>query len=331
MYKVEIPAPTNLYELLELYSQEDIFTIVFKEYPKLDEPYLSPFRPDNHPNCFFHWYKGKLYFKDYAEPYPRDCFHAVKDYLHKDSYSGISEFIIDYFENHPVLIDQHPPVFNREKETKDCGITIKIRPFEERDRLYWSQYDISEQQLTEDHVTPVSAFRFYSTCDKNWKIVRPFDVAYAISGFDHKHKIYRPTNRNKHQKWMTNCGPNDIGNILNIDLKGELLIITKSYKDHRVIRNQGYKNVIWFQSESMFPNMSTLESLAKDFKRVVIFFDNDCAGITGSKNLYSRLERFNSDLHLIQSPYFYMKDPAEIVSIRGNQELKSLLWEKCQM
>lgn len=328
MYKYDVNIPYSMKDLLEEYSQEDIFRIVFKDYPNTDILYISPFRSDEHPNCFFDWYKGKLYFKDYADV-PRDCFQAVKDYFHIDTYKDVTEFIVNYFVEHPILPDQKPYTSKKEKDVMDCSVTFRVREFEERDRLHWSQFCITKEQIAEDHVSCISMYRFYSNKTHRWVIIHPFDIAYAISGFESRCKVYRPYNKNKCSKWTTNCTVDDIGNIDNIDFTGKLLIITKSYKDYRVIKNQGYKNVIWFQSEKIIPHDKLLIDLASRYDEIVIFYDNDEAGITGAEALKSKLFSLGYQSRSIFSPYSYMKDPAEIVSIRGEQELKDFLWKNC--
>src|SRR4029077_4179226 len=71
---------------------------------------------------------------------------------------------------------------------------------------------------------------------------------------------------------------NDVGNYNNLPPEGELLIITKSYKDHRVLRNVGYNNVIWFQNEGCIPDRWILNNLVRRFKRIIVLFDSDYSG-----------------------------------------------------
>lgn len=324
MYGYE-QTPSTIGELLETYSQEDIFTIVFGSYPDPSILYLSPFRQDNNPNCFFEWYKGKLYFRDYAD-IARDCLHAVKDFYSLDSYSDVMKVVTNHFSLHPIPQDQKPVKFSQ-KDKKDCSVTFRIREWEKRDSLVWDQYEITREQLTEDHVSVISMYRFYSEKSNRWVILRPFDPAYAISGFGQKCKIYRPLNHCRQSKWLTNCSSDDVGNLWGIDYTGDLLIITKSYKDYRCIKNQGYKNVIWIQSEKVIPSDKILFDLLSRYERVLIFYDNDLIGMTGAGDLQTKLETLNPAIAVrsIHSPYSYMKDPAEMVSIRGGNELKEFL------
>jgi len=332
MYGYANDVPLNMSTFLTMYSQEDIFRIIFGSYPDLDILYLSPFREDHHPNCFFEWYKGKLMFRDFGDV-RRDCFQAVRDFYGICSYPDTLEFIDSYFKEYPIPLNQKPKK-TCERLEKDCAITFRVKNFEFKDYLYWRQYYITSDQLQEDQVSVINWYRFYSEKGKKWIILRPFDICYAINGFETRCKIYRPQNHNKKSKWLTNCKANDVGNLANIDPTGEILIITKSYKDHRVIRNQGFKNVIWFQSEKMMPDDSILLSLLQRYERILIFYDNDLAGICGSTDLQRKLESFTSiqrPIRTMCSPCTYLKDPAEIVSIRSEQELKDLLDENINL
>lgn len=333
MYKYEEPCSLNMSSILEYYSQEDIFKIVFNEYPNFNTVYISPFREDKHPNCFFEWYKGRLLFKDYAD-IRRDCLQAIKDYYRFSTYNEAFAFIHEYFKaNKPASKVEFEKMREERKADEFHDITTYIRSYELRDDLYWKQYCISKEQLEEDLVFPIRSYRFFSPKKQKWFTVNPMDIAYAITGFDRAKKIYRPRNNNSKSKWLTNCGANDVGNINGISKDLNYLIITKSYKDHRVIRNQGFPNVVWFQSESMYPCDSILSELIAAYPYIFIFYDNDEAGKNGSEKLKNHvLELFpNKNIQLIFSPFQFFKDPASIVSNKGKAELQQILWRNCQV
>lgn len=332
MYKYEeTHVPRTMRDMLKLYNQEDIFKIIFKKYPDVNITYLSPFRIDHNPNCFFEWYKGVLMFRDFGDV-RRDCFQAVKDYFNLFTYQDTFDFIIEYFQlNGTSSKDEYVAIKQGQTNNLFYDVTTEKRSFELRDHLYWKEYYITEEQLLEDYVYPVSKYRFYSKKNNRWFIVRPNDIAYVINGFDRGKKIYRPKMTGK-AKWLTNCGANDIGNVNNISTEEHYLLITKSYKDHRVIKNEGYSNTVWFQSEKMYPSDEILRELLNPFPDIYIFYDNDQAGIEGSAKLRHKImELFpNRNPILIYSPFSYFKDPAEIVSVKGKKVLNDLLWKSFQ-
>ena len=44
----------------------------------------------------------------------------------------------------------------------------------------------------------------------------------------------------KKPRFVTNCTADDVGGVHSIDPFSQYIIITKSYKDYRVIKNQGF-------------------------------------------------------------------------------------------
>src|SRR5690606_9287236 len=76
--------------ILSKISEEEIFKHIFGEIPNLGKKYVSPFRNDNNPGCFFKYDRNdKLRFYDYATSEVVnginlgyvDCFDALQLYL----------------------------------------------------------------------------------------------------------------------------------------------------------------------------------------------------------------------------------------------------------
>ena len=61
MYKYH-PDLLNMEVILELFSQEEIFSIVFGKNFKVGTEICSPFREDKHPGCYLEYYNDKLWF-----------------------------------------------------------------------------------------------------------------------------------------------------------------------------------------------------------------------------------------------------------------------------
>jgi len=86
----------------------------------------------------------------------------------------------------------------------------------------------------------------------------------------------------KEFRFITNCGKDDIGG-LPIRRDCDTIVITKSYKDYRVLTNIGL-TVIWLQSETLIPK-EQLNKILENKSKVVIIFDNDRVGIEASLKL----------------------------------------------
>lgn len=281
-------------EILNEYDHYEIFKLIFNEIPDLDQVYLSPFRKDNNPNCYF-IEKDKLYFVDWADGKTRNCFVAIMEFFNL-SISETCTFIVKNLKK-----TSKTPYHNILKKDKSTILIPIYRKWEERDKSYWyKQYNITIEQLEEDNVYPIKAVYV------NNNVYSIDDAAYAIKLKDNVYKIYRPY-QSKKFKWLSNASPNDI---IYYNYPKDHLVITKSYKDCRILRNLGYC-AIWFQNEGAFP--SDL-SYILSFNKIIVFFDNDDAGIHAANKL---IKLINKKCINISSPILYIKDLGEMWTFKG--------------
>jgi hypothetical protein len=315
--------PLTLEQILLRVSQEDIFSMVLK--PVEGEFFLSPLRKnDSSAGCYFERYNGKLYFVDFGfSNSPMDCFNFISAY-YGTNFKETLELINKHFtlglgysstNVKPVIAQNNIITKNKEKNTQ---IIFHPRNYIKEDGKYWSQYNIKKSQLIEDHVYAVRWYKL--TKNQNSFTVRPRKPSYALFEFNPRVKIYCPTTVNYNNKWITNCNKNDIGNIRNISSRGTNLLITKSYKDCRVIRNLGKKDVIWFQNEGILPDIPIIISLSKRFENISIMFDNDDAGKKAVERVVAAFNSYNPNKAKgFITPHF--NDPAEIQKNIGEKPL----------
>lgn len=323
-------------QLLQKVKQERIFEMVLKEPFSYDKKYFSPFRKDKTPGCFFTQREdGTILFVDFADRTGhrhRSCFRMVMDaYEPTLSLSNAIDVICDYFKLSKNSSDYTPVSFTRNftsvtEEKEGTIITYtKKREFSRNDRIYWSKFLITTQNLLEDNVYPVDRFtkvnrkgKFSSVC---------YNPSFALD-FIHHVKLYFPLN-NIEFKWLSNCDENDIGNIDNLPITGSKLIISKAYKDHRVIRNLTNNNVIWFQNEGCVPDDYILKMLLKRFHEIVIFFDNDYTGIKQGYKIVTILKKLSKGKNIVRMVYLPIKskykDIAEYVGKEGRQDTLKIL------
>jgi len=317
--------------ILSLVSQEDIFKLVFNYTPVEFEYVTSPMRKDETPQCWFSYHlNGVLYFIDFASTNRThsDCFNVVQDYF------GIPNFYLtlEYVYTHliqgkaitaPIRVQ---PIIVKEVKKK-VKILVEARPFNLMDKNFWQPYGIQKKELIQDKVFPFS--RFYALNTKNGNVTAQCsDIAYSYNEFKNgKKKLYFPLRKGRH-RFITNCGKDDIGGLHSLSQYSKQLIITKSYKDWRVLKNKG-KNVIWFQNEGMFPDKKLLYSIIKQYPQIIILFDNDQAGIYASGRLKDYINTFypnkTQSLCLPISLLDYnVKDPSDL-KIFNNQLLNQFL------
>ena len=286
-------------EILKYVSEKNIFKLVFGFIPVEYEKVVSPFRKDNNPGCWFYtdFSTNRLKFVDFGNTdiingikmNNIDCFSAVQIYYNLDNFYETLKFIREVLiDNKNLKIRTIPTI--KPVVKKDVKIYINKRNFNLKDKHFWSKYGISIQSLINDKVFPVKKFKLLNT--RFGDITKTvYDQCYSFNNFDNnRKKLYRPFQK-KNKKFITNCKSDDIGEINSLIEYGEQLIISKSYKDCRVLRNENL-NSIWFQNEGMFPSNKKLISLCKRFTKIIIFFDNDEAGIKASERLKSIINNF---------------------------------------
>jgi hypothetical protein len=297
-------------ELLNTFSQKEIFKIIFKEYPEIGKYYTSPFREDDNGDCYFTWYNNLLWFVDWADK-NRNCIQAIKDYYNLNNLRNIIDFITININN----LSLEKPEYNSKtiKKQKEQSIIVPLkREYELKDILFWKRFGISKEQLEEDLVFPIKAINILK---KEWIRYNYDDESYCITLAKNTYKIYRPFQKGK-LKWLSNGNQNIINGITNSN--SDKLIITKSYKDCRVLRNFNYDS-IWFQSENTIPDDFILESFVKNYKNITILYDNDRAGIIGAQKLNKKLSlvTHNIKVKTIYSDVTYIKDISEMYCYLG--------------
>lgn len=331
-------------EILMRVTQEEIFKMILGYLPREHRYVHSPFRQDRLPDCYFEWYKNTMYFIDWAEPITkrrhRDCFNMVQDHFGVSFYKSLEivneHFKLDLMAGHH---DDSDYVAQKRKENTKLKQAIKdtkSMPFKARmfnsleDREFWMPYNISRSDLLKDNVFPIVWYKVFSKRLGAHVVIRPNTRSYLVGNFGERKKFYTPDKKGK-GKWATNCTQNDIWGIEDLPLFGKTLIITKSYKDWRVLKNQGL-NVIGFQSEGMMPSWDILRSLIEGFEEVIVLFDNDRAGIEAAKKLVDKINA----LYPRKARYIHLKvslnrerisDPSDLMKIKGEEHLTGFLME----
>tara|TARA_R110000851_G_scaffold97156_2_gene210675 strand:+ start:7775 stop:8845 length:1071 start_codon:yes stop_codon:yes gene_type:complete len=329
-------------KILEYVSQADIFQLVFGFKPVEFDYVCSPFREDTSPGCWFEidLNTNKLRFTDFADTRVIngvkmsniDCFDSVMVYFGLPNFYKTLEFIkaklIDGREiKHDIV---HKIYIKPEKRLKKkVKILMNTRDFYLIDRNFWElRYKITKENLIEDKVFPIRKFKLFDTKTGD-HMFRTDDIAYAYTEFESGNKkIYRPKKKDN-RRFITNCDAEDVGGMNSNITSGRLLIITKSYKDFRVLKNLGL-NVRWLQNEGMFPKNKKFWDLVNSFDKIIVLFDNDPAGIKAAQDLvelinFPSLNRARS-VHLpIDLLSKGISDPSDLIHKRNEQELINFL------
>jgi hypothetical protein len=315
-------------QLLQKIPQEQIFEFILKEPFNFKARYISPFREsDKHPDCRFEQREdGTIIFVDFGEQFKihRSCFSMVMDKFGVDL-DGAIRVICEEFNLSTNTADYTPTerkTYTKEQGTKTI-IAYDKQPYNKSDIYLWSQFLIRPEHLIEDNTFSVK--RFSIKKPGSYKIITPYNHCYAMDFIDSV-KIYQPNNAK--YKWITNCDENVIGNINNLPATGEELIVQKSYKDHRVLRNLDIGLLVcWFMNEGCVPAKHILENLISRFKLLTFFYDNDPEGIKAAIKLVKACngirEGCSRYVHLpVDCGY---KDPAQYIGKEGRKDTENTI------
>jgi hypothetical protein len=233
----------------------------------------TPWRKDRTPSfTFFIAHNGTLMWKDLAYGDSGDCFKFVGMMFGLTYNQAVTKVYNDLVLDRPA---------HRAKQTYSKTILAKAMStykFDiatlawDHDTLaYWHMFGINQKVL---EFYNVHAVDFYTSNGYPKGKYSQDNPIYAYILGNEQYKIYRPFSVT--DKWRTNsCA---IQGFNQLPKTGEILIITKSLKDVMVLYQFGY-NAIAPPSESTFIDADTLSDLYKRFPKIIIFYDNDDAGI----------------------------------------------------
>lgn len=319
--------------ILSHLSQEQIFEYYLNEEVELGRKYTAPYRVDHTPSCFFDYFNEILYFYDFADTQTsKDVFAFVMALYDVDFRESLNVILNDLIinGNHNLERKVLSPLIAIKPKKRDRKLQYVKRDWNLDDAIFWNKYQINKQTLINDGVFPISSF-FGEKKNGDYFSIGCNTITYAYTQFhNNRVKIYAP--KSKHMKWITNCSSDDVGGIDDLPEKAELLIITKSYKDYRVLKNLKL-NVIWFQSETIKPDDNILENLTQRFDKIVIWFDRDPTGYNNGINFAKHINTFKHCCIAISIPSkkeviaHKVKDPSDYIAAFGKDKLIELIRE----
>lgn len=327
-------------QLLQKITQQEIFEFILKAPFSFSARYCSPFRDDLKPDCRFEERAdGTILFVDFGERLlnpsktHRSAFGMVMDAF-KVTLSGAVRILCTEFglsTNPKDYQDILKVGYTGHGKPSGTEMTYLKKPFVKIDKIFWSQFYIKTDHLIEDNT--FASNKFTVNGEKGFKIINVYRYCYVIDFID-KIKVYQPYSEK--YRFITNCNENNIGNFDNLPDTGEELIIQKSYKDHRVLRNMDMSlNVIWFQNEGCVPDIDILKNIVSRFRLITIFFDNDEDGIKAAQKLVDIFNMLRPGCaRMIYLPHrrkhkslhgHYLKDPGEFIHKEGKIDFITVL------
>ena len=313
--RAKLPDNITLDWILSKVTEYDIYAKYIGQF-KVGMIYNSPFRKDNNPSFGIYYSKRtkQLLFKDHGTGECGNVIKFVSLFTGKTEYNDILSDIVDNLNitNNTKLVSSKqyiPPT--------ETVIGVVRQEFTDVDINYWKQFNISINTLKKFNVNSIKYYLCNGIVKGTYKRENPMYAYKVYNNF----KIYRPL-ADKYTKWRNNLTDYDIQGYEQLPQKGDILFITKSMKDVMCLHEMGYPAVSP-SSESTFLPKDVLEQLKTRFKRIIILFDRDTAGVKRSR----KLSRETGLEAMFINKKFKAKDVSDAVKANSFEEIKNWLNE----
>lgn len=297
-------------------SDEDIYSYYLGDFE--DNSWFSaPWRSDSDPSLRVSYYNNKWVWCDFGEDSrSKTAIDFVMRYYEISYREALKKVYEDIVLNNKNNLLSKRIIKN---ETKSfCKIRTEFLPFE---LDYWTTANITKKDL--------NYWGVYSGEIRHngilWHISKPGDPLF-IYMFD-KHipiyKGYRPFSKDPKYKFY---GKNISGHIQGWDklpTSGDILIVTKSYKDVMVWGKLGY-SAIAPHTENMFISPFDMYELQSRFNNIYVNYDNDKVGIEKSIQYSNQYGLCYFNLPTSTN----CKDPFQFVICNNYNELDELFKNK---
>lgn len=313
--RAKLPDNITLDWILSKVTEYDIYAKYIGQF-KVGMIYNSPFRKDKNPSFGIYYSKRtkQLLFKDHGTGECGNIIKFVSLFTGKTEYNDILSDIVDKLNitNNTKLVSSKqyiPPT--------ETVIGVVRQEFTDVDINYWKQFNISINTLKKFNVNSIKYYLCNGIVKGTYKRENPMYAYKVYNNF----KIYRPL-ADKYTKWRNNLTDYDIQGYEQLPQKGDILFITKSMKDVMCLHEMGYPAVSP-SSESTFLPKDVLEQLKTRFKRIIILFDRDAAGVKRSR----KLSRETGLEAIFINKKFKAKDVSDAVEANSFEEIKNWLDE----
>lgn len=313
--RAKLPDNITIDWILSKVTEYDIYAKYIGQF-KVGMIYNSPFRKDKNPSFGIYYSKRtkQLLFKDHGTGECGNVIKFVSLFTGKTEYSDILSDIVDKLNitNNTKLVSSKqyiPPT--------ETVIGVVRQEFTDVDINYWKQFNISINTLKKFNVNSIKYYLCNGIVKGTYKRENPMYAYKVYNNF----KIYRPL-ADKYTKWRNNLTDYDIQGYEQLPQKGDILFITKSMKDVMCLHEMGIPAVSP-SSESTFLPKDVLEQLKTRFKRIIILFDRDIAGVKRSR----KLSRETGLEAMFINKRFKAKDVSDAVKANSFEEIKNWLNE----
>jgi hypothetical protein len=317
-YDVHLDPDIDKEYILSRIRQEDIFEHYLQVEVQTHSHFCSPLRKDRHPTCNFSWHNGKLWFRDWAEDHPLDCWQLVMRMYDLDFYEALqkiaSDFNLTEKEADPELQYQFEA---RDKESSQTLIEVKKQDFTPTDVEYLTSYGITSDACKKFYVYSIKRVwinkdSVYTYSDKDPALGYYFGTQEGVQQW----KIYFY----KRDEFRFICNTNRIAGWPQLPDMGLYVIITKSLKDVMALWEFGIP-AIAPQSETQIIEPDRVKDLYSRFQNIFTLYDYDRTGVQTANTLYKKY----GIPYLFFDDDYEAKDFSDYVRLHGREKTLELI------
>lgn len=314
--KINEEFDVTLDNILSKVTEYDIYSAYIGNF-KVGMIYNSPFRKDKNPSfgCYYSRSSKQLMFKDHGTG---ECGNIIKFVSLITGLSNYNDILRDIVNKLKITSNTQLVSSKQYIPPTETVIGVVRQEFTPTDIDYWAQFNISTETLKKFSVSSIKYYLCNGIVKGIYKDTNPMYAYKVYNNF----KIYRPL-ADKYTKWRNNLTENDIQGFKQLPKTGEVLIITKSMKDVMCLYEMGIP-AISPSSESTFIPEKALNQLKKRFKRIIILFDRDVAGVK-----YLRRMSLKTGLEgMLVHKKFKAKDISDAIKLNSFETIKTWIYEE---
>ena len=304
MFNLEPAEQKITKELLLSKNSEETYMEHYLGIPVKKGLFKSPLRKDSKPTAsFFRNKKGDLIFHDFRGDFYGNFISVVIELFQCSYYKALKIIANDFrinnyknYEKHESKIEYSGTIF---KETQSTSIIqVEKKEFSQKELDWWDSFGISKTTLSKYKVVSCSSIflngqYFTSSSDKS-----PIFGYYGgkKDGIE-LWRIYMPTK--KTFRFLSNWSSSIIQGSKQLIESGDYCILSKSLKDVMLLHEFNFISCAP-NAESITISKSQFDKLNQKFNNIIIFFDNDLAGVQGA---HRYKKQFNCKCIFIKRKY----------------------------
>ena len=313
-------------------NNQETYLSYYLDIPVKKGLFRSPLRNDKKPTAAFYKNKsGDIIFKDFGSDFSGNFISVVMEKYQVSYYKALKIIANDFgYIQDPKLKPCDKPIVKCDtvfSETKSAVIQVQVQDFTKEELEWWLQFGITEKTLKKFKVFSCATVWLNGYIFVKSTKSRPVFGYYRGKDSDGNDlwRIYLPNHRNSEPRFLSNWKKTMLQGSKQLPKDGDLLVITKSLKDVMTLYELGI-TAIAPNSENLFVTESQYNKLKDRFKKIVIFYDNDLAGISNMNKFRKQFP----DIIPFWIPIEYgCKDVSDFIKKFGIEKTKKL-YEKIE-